>query len=323
MLIFRGGSWPEHRTWFLITVGVTAASIGWYAFEAARTGTLPGGSSPPGLVFGVVGGFLMLFEMLLYVRKKLRVWRIGRAKLWMKAHIWVGFIVVPLFVLHSGFRWTSGPLSSVLMFSFLGVIVSGIWGLALQQSLPKLMLDTVPAETIRSQIDRVRGLMLEEARRIVNVTCGREELVPAGASAEDESRNKTYIVVGAVRETGSLQGKFLSTQARAVYVPGCELLAKFFDETVVPYLSARSGRGFALGSERRSAQIFRDLKNRLDPAAHVVVDALAETCDQRRQFDRQALIHGWLHAWLLVHLPLSVGMFVLMLIHTYYALRFM
>ena len=90
-----------------------------------------------------------------------------------------------------------------------------------------------------------------------------------------------------------------------------------------PISSARSGRGSALGSERRSAQIFRDLKNRLDPAAHGVVDALAETCDQRRQFDRQALIHGWLHAWLLVHLPLSVGMFVLMLIHTYYALRYM
>jgi hypothetical protein len=321
MLIYRGGNWAEHRPWFLATLAATLAAIAWYVAEWLKTGTLPGGGSPPGITFAIVGGLIIVFEMLLWARKKLRVWRIGRTKLWMKAHIWLGFLVFPLFVLHSGFRWTSGPLSSVLMFSFLGVIVSGIWGLALQQSLPKVMLDNVPAETIHSQIDRILGQMLAEARRLVDVTCGREEIVTVGPT-EVESQRKSFMVVGAVRETGSLQGKFLNTQAPAVFVPGSELLATFFDETVAPYLSAKNGRGLPLGSQRRASQIFRDVRARLDPATYVVVDTLADVCEQRRQFDTQARIHSWLHGWLCVHLPLSVAMFALMIVHMYYALRY-
>ena len=53
-----------------------------------------------------------------------------------------------------------------------------------------------------------------------------------------------------------------------------------------------------------------------------VVDTLTEFCEQRRQFDTQSRIHAWLHAWLCVHLPLSVGMFVLMLVHTVVALYY-
>ena len=321
MLIFRGGNWPEHKNWAVATGALTVAAIVWYAYEGVKTGAWPGGSSPPGLVFAVVGGLIIVFEMLLWARKKKRVWRVGRAKYWMKAHIWLGFLVLPLFLMHSGFRLTSGPLSSVLMVLFLAVIVSGVWGLALQQSLPKMMLDSVPGETIHSQISRILGLMLEEARRMVNVTCGREELVVVGAAvSEAEIERKAFRVVGAIRDTGSISGMTVNTQAPATFVPGSETLAEFFDDYVAPYLSAKRGGGLPLGSQRRAAQKFLDLRSRLDPATTGVVDTLSEFCEQRRQFDTQARIHGWLHGWLCVHLPLSVAMFVLMIVHTFVAL---
>src|SRR4051812_20640853 len=175
MLIFRGGNWPEHRAWCAAIVIVSAAAIAWYAMEGHWQGAWPAGSSLPGFTFGVVGGLIIVFEMLLWVRKKYRVVRIGRAKLWMKAHIWLGLLCLPLLILHSGFHWWNLALSGVLMAVLLVVIVSGVGGLALQQVLPPIMLDETPAETIHSQIDYVLGQLLSEARRLVYVTCGQAE----------------------------------------------------------------------------------------------------------------------------------------------------
>src|SRR5207249_1598623 len=124
----------------------------WYFVESSRSTQWPGGSSLPGFVFGVLGGLIILFEVLLWWRKRVRVWRIGRAQAWMRAHIWLGLLCVPLLIYHSGFR-LGGILSTVLMVLLLVVVASGIWGLVLQQILPRRMLDDVPAETIYSQID--------------------------------------------------------------------------------------------------------------------------------------------------------------------------
>jgi hypothetical protein len=52
------------------------------------------------------------------------------------------------------------------------------------------------------------------------------------------------------------------------------------------------------------------LKDRLRPEVHPVVDRLEDLCEQRRQFDLQARLHGWLFTWLGVHVALSVWMVV-------------
>jgi hypothetical protein len=77
-----------------------------------------------------------------------------------------------------------------------------------------------------------------------------------------------------------------------------------------------------LQSAIRAAVFFRDIKTRLDPAAHDAVDSLQGMCDQRRQFDHQARIHFWLHNWLWIHLPLSVALIVLMFWHIVVALKY-
>lgn len=325
MLIFRGGNWPEHRSWCAATVLATVAATAWYVAEGLRSGqwTWPSGSSAPGFAFGVVGGLIIVFEMLLWVRKKYRVVRIGRAMLWMKAHIWLGLLTLPLMVLHSGFRWWDVPLSGALMMLFLVVIASGIWGLVLQQILPTVMLEELPAETIRSQIDYILGQYLAEARRIVRITCGKEgDLVGSAVDGSaGEREDQSFLVIGAVRTTGRVQGKVLQT-AQVTPVPNSEPLLTFFDKHIVPFLEAKQISGRSLASAKRADALFRDLKTSLDPRTHPVVDSLADLCDQRRQFARQARLHGWLHGWLLVHLPVSVAMFVLMIIHVVYALRY-
>jgi hypothetical protein len=322
MLIFRGGNWPEHRPWFLATLLLSLAAGLWFAFESIQVGRLAGGGSLPGFVFGVIGGLIILFEMLLWVRKRFRAVRIGRAKLWLKAHLWLGVFCVPLLILHSGFRWFGGSLGTALMVVLFVVILSGIWGATLQHILPKLMLENVPAETIYSQIDEIRAQFVEEATRLVRITCGQEDTEVRGDLRQDTDIPTAFVVVGAVRATGPIQGRLVQTRAQSQRIPGSEPLLAFFETTVSPYLRAEKSAGLSLASSKRSKLMFDDVRTEIDPAAHDVVNVLEDFCDQRRQFDLQARIHVWLHAWLWVHLPLSVGLTLLMFAHIFFALKY-
>lgn len=321
MLVNRKNLRP-HLTWILAVVVITAAAIGWYVVEYATARRAPGGSSLPGLVFGTAGALIMLFEFFLWPRKKMRSWRIGTAQAWLRAHIWLGLLTVPLITLHSGFRW-GGQLSTVLLALFLIVVASGLFGLALQQFLPRIMLRGVPNETIYSQIDRISEQLCAGAEQWVLATCGRSEeegYAPrfGGAAGEEKS---AFLTVGAVRSAGGVQGMVLQTQVPTA-IPDGEILRRFFYDDVSAYLLQGKRARSPLVSSTKAEQIFRDLRTRSDPAAHPTVATLEHLCDQRRQFDLQAKIQFWLHSWLSVHLPLSVSLVVLMFIHVFVALKY-
>ena len=314
----------QHLPWIVACLAVAALASVWYFAAAARSSDWPGGSSLPGLTLGLAGGLICLFELALWGRKKLRAWRIGRTQVWMRAHIWLGLLAVPLLVYHSGFRW-GGTLSTVLMVLFLVVVASGVWGLVLQQFLPTVMFEEVPAETIYSQIDHIAGHITREAERLVVATCGPEEKEgePPVAAPEDEAGSgSSHLVVGAVRTAGRMQGKVLETLAPAAPVPNTELLRSFFRDSVKPYLKGGARTGSSLRLPSRAASVFEEVRTRLPAAAHPTVHALEGLCEQRRQLDRQRRLHFWLHNWLLVHLPLSVALIVLMFVHVYVALRY-
>ena len=146
----------------------------------------PGGSSPAGLLLGSPRQrhHAVRVPALASEEGAGLADRLGRV--WMRAHIWLGFLTVPLIVLHSGFS-LGGQLSSLLMILFGIVIVSGIFGLVLQQFLPRLMLERVPAETIYSQIDYVAEQSYWNAEDLIEATCGaagRRSTVVAAAAAE-------------------------------------------------------------------------------------------------------------------------------------------
>ncbi len=325
MLLFPRSNFREHLAWVIGCLAVTVVALAWFLAAAAGSSAWPSGSSLPGLTFGVVGGLICIFELLLWPRKKLRSWRLGRAVWWMRAHIWLGLLAVPLLVLHSGLRW-GGTLSTVVMLLFLAVILSGVWGLALQQFLPTLMLERVPAETIYSQIDHVVAQLTTEAERLVEATCGPEANgapVPVvRTDSEPEAGGERHLVVGAVRSAGRVQGKVLETLAPAAPVAHAEPLRLFFRGSVRPYLLGGARTGSELRLKPRAAVLFADLRTRLAPAAHPAVGALESLCEQRRELDQQARIHFWLHNWLCIHLPLSVALIVLMIIHAVAAVRY-
>ncbi len=316
----------EHRNWIIFAVLATGLAVAWYASFGRGAARWPGGSSPPGFAYGVAGGLIILFEFFLWPRKKLRTWRIGRVQTWMRAHIWLGLLAVPLLVMHSGFHFGES-LSTVLMVLFLLVIASGIYGLVLQQIIPRRMLSEIPAETIYSQIDRMSELLADEGEQIVLATCGQPEgepvIVGNGTPAESAGRRgDTHITVGAVRKVGSVQGKTLRTMTPAEPIMGAELLRNVYRGKIADYLRDGERSRSPIVDPNKAATVFAELRGKCPSGAHEAISAIEDLCGQRRQFDRQRRLHRWLHGWLLVHLPLSVALVALMVVHIIVTLKY-
>ncbi|WZO96861.1 hypothetical protein EP7_003866 [Isosphaeraceae bacterium EP7] len=320
-MLINGPQFRLHRPWIALSTVILLASVAWFVLAGWNSARWPGGGSVPGLTFGLVGGGIILFETFLWPRKKLRTWRIGRVKHWMSAHLWLGLLCLPLLVLHSGFR-LGGTLTTLLMADLVVVVASGIWGLAMQQVIPRMMLDELPAETIYNQIDRLAGMLADEADDLVAATCGVEVNtgLPADETAEPEEK-VGYVTVGAVRSVGKLSGKIVQARVPATMVAGSVGLRILHESLIGPYLRA-GGRSSPLGSAQKAALVFGDLRIKLDTAALPAIETLEGLVDQRRQFDRQIRLHRLLHGWLMVHLPLSIILVLLMAIHVWDALRY-
>src|SRR5688500_10651961 len=153
--------------------------------------TPPSGGSWLGLTYGVAGFAAMAGVTLLALRKKFPIWRIGRAQTWMRAHLWLGALSLPLVLLHAGFFFGHG-LTSVLMWLFAFVYASGFIGAYLQHTMPRRIMREVPMETIYDQIGHVRDQLRDEGDTVVAEASGQLQVAvsvagqarPAEASAK-------------------------------------------------------------------------------------------------------------------------------------------
>src|SRR5580700_5035696 len=93
----------SHRSWFLVSIAILAVGAVAYVPYAFLYPGGPRGNSLPGLIYGVVGYGMMLFAGLLGARKKVPLWRVGRAKVWMRGHLWLGALSLPVILFHAGF----------------------------------------------------------------------------------------------------------------------------------------------------------------------------------------------------------------------------
>lgn len=313
-MIIGGRTWPRDRPWIIAIAAVAAAAVAWYVVDWSGSGRLPGGSSRPGLVYGIVGGLIVLFELLLWPRKRVRSWRLGSAQAWLRAHVWLGLLCLPLVLMHARLLVIGGLLNIALMASFLVVIASGIWGLWLQQFLPGVLLDEVPAETIREQIDHVAAREAAEVGRLVQAVCE-----PISESPAEEDGDEFAVVTGFRAMTG-IQGRVVETLPVYAMIPGTREISRRFRDEIRPFLLEGHMSGSPLVGRRQAEGFFATLRGSSPAAAAGVIDRLERACEHRRQFDLQARLHDRLHRWLLVHVPLSVVLGVLLAAHVPIAL---
>jgi hypothetical protein len=291
-----------HRPWARFTLVVfVIASVVYVSYGLmARNG--PSGGSTIGLTYGIAGYAMMIFAGLLSVRKKFPVLRIGRAKAWMRGHLWLGFLSYPIIILHSAFG-LGGSLTTALMVLLTIVFVSGIAGAVLQHYLPMRITREVPLETIYDQIESVMGQLCHEAEDIM------VQLVPAMES----------IPVSEVVGDRTLP---LSAVAREVDVKDLEPIRTLYAEKVQPYLLAPGNFTHELANKGVASTIFEQVRKMSPQLVAEYVDDLQEICAEKRQLDRQGRLQRWLQAWLLVHLPVSWAVLVLGAVHAVIALRY-
>ena len=77
-----------------------------------------------------------------------------------------------------------------------------------------------------------------------------------------------------------------------------------------------------LASRTEADQRFSRLRDGVPEIARPALDRLRELADLRRQWDGQARVQFWLHNWVVVHVPLSVAMTILMVLHAVRALKY-
>jgi len=322
VLIDGRNFWKLHGRWLVASIIATAIAVALTILAARENGRWPGGGSLLGLVYGVLAALIFLFEMAI-VFKKTSAFRTQRwmlsAQTWMKAHIWLGLLAVPLLVLHSGGK-LGGTLTTTFSIVFAVVIVSGIWGLVLQNLLPRLLLDAAPAETVYSQIDNVGRQYAAEARRLVLLSCGGDDGAPPALAGAPVAGS--HHIHGAARHVGA-QIKRSPHPANDLPEPiPSPAVQNALVRDVQPFLETGDSSHGMLGSRQRNTWYFEDLRLRVAPELRTLVSQLEELCERRRQLNLQRRLHFWLHNWMWVHLPLSIALIVLLVGHVVFALRF-
>lgn len=299
-----------HRKWFIGSLaGLVVAAVVYVPYRSSPQGV--GGGTAIGLIYGSVAYALMLFAGGLGARKKVPIWRVGRAQAWMRGHLWLGFLSFPLILFHSGLHFGVG-LTRALMWMFVVVFVSGILGAVLQHFMPRLTTQRIPLETIYEQIGRVRVQLMDEANSLVNEACGSLQGNVSRASEQQLAASASAGTTAGLTVASGLQ---VDEEASAQ-------LREFFGREMQPFLSQGGSRGFALGDRSRGQGMFQQLRLLLPPSLHSTVDDLENICEEKREIDQQARYHRILHGWLLVHIPLSYALLLLGAVHAVMALRY-
>ena len=209
-------------------LGITISLPEFFREAAHRRNTV--GAKPMGLMFGIVAFAIFIFASALGVRKKKRLWPIGSVQFWLKAHIWLTTFTIPLVLFHCGFR-TGGPHTTTLFWLYSIVMVSGFWGIALQQFMPRLMKESLPREVVFEQIPNIRAKIMEEALTFRG-QMSKQASTPAPAPVA---------VAGAILVGTSRYGLFLMSPRNGRVIDGIDLNTGFAQTP-----AAFGGRAYAM-----------------------------------------------------------------------------
>jgi hypothetical protein len=321
----------SHRGWAVASLGMLAISAAVYVFYAFRSPQGARGSSTIGLAFGIIGFAFMLFAALLGARKRVPTWRVGRAQAWMRGHLWLGFLALPMILFHGGFHF-GGTLTRVLMWLLITTVFSGVLGAALQHYIPRIMTADVPLETIYDEIGRVRSLLGEEADRAFESLCGSLGLGKLSSGEVQRAGGFTALRTIAASAVPLRTSAAVSAGASAAVAAAPEIillseeesapLRHFYLNEMRPFLEWSKQRRHRLADTDKARAVFSGLRTLLPAAAHVTLADLEDICGEARQLARQERLHHWLHGWLLLHIPLSLALILLGAVHAVMALRY-
>lgn len=331
-----------HLPWFILVVLATATAglvylttfhpqhLSFSIPTPGLAGETPGyvnvGATPLGLIFGSVSFAIFVFAGLLGLRKKVVLWRIGTVQAWLRAHIWLTLLTIPLVILHTGFR-LGGPMTTFLIILYGVVMGSGIYGLVLQHYVPTLMKERLPAEAVYEQIPYIRSQLCRDAEKMRDALKGTVSSMETSMARTGRSTESTRPAVDVSLDPATLQPGRVSSlgseAAKAALLGDADseaVLLNFLEVHALPYLRKPRVQRKGLASRSYSEDMFRFLRLRIAESYRDLVRQIQALCDERRMLDYQTRLHHWLHYWLLVHVPLSYLLILMTAWHAFLTL---
>jgi len=171
---------------------VCAASIAAYAWHDPSSVYLkPYGGTPLGYTLGIVGAVLIVWLLLLGLRKRSYASRMGTVQGWTSAHVYLGASLLVVVSLHCGFEfgWNIHTLAYALM---VAVVASGLACLFAYLRFPRFMTENLGDQTLQSLALKIAD---------IDRSCRKLSLeLPDAAAAAVDRATKARIGGGLLRE---------------------------------------------------------------------------------------------------------------------------
>lgn len=148
----------KHGRYFKLALLLCAAAIGVYAWHDPPAIYLkPYGGTWLGYTLGIIGAVLILWLMLLGIRKRRYRSNIGSVQGWTSAHVFLGTSLIVVVTLHCAFEfgWNIHTLAYALMML---VIASGFFGVYAYLRYPEYMTANLAGETLETMLLKVADL---------------------------------------------------------------------------------------------------------------------------------------------------------------------
>ncbi|MGY8732956.1 MAG: hypothetical protein ACKVK0_12510 [Pirellulales bacterium] len=282
MVINRG-----HAAWCVTSLSLIAVATGLYVPYANSELYGATGNSITGLFFGIAGTMAMIFAGLLAARKRIISRKLGAISWWLKGHLWIGLVSVPLIFFHAGFRF-GGLLEQLTMWCFLIVVVSGVIGQILQHVTPRFMKTAAPQQAIFEQLEVAINSLKKTA---------------------DEQVLSVYDTL------------FVDVQQNKPDSPD-DFLRAFYLRHVRAFLQVQVDADSSLLNATQAAGIFATVREGIPSKMVPISVKLEAICNERRQLISQNKLHWIMHGWTLIHIPLSISLLILTLVHVVMSLYY-
>ncbi len=152
-----------------------------------------------------------------------------------------------------------------------------------------------------------------------NETLGSAELL---ARYEQGINDLRAAVAGMTQEQVLARPVLRARPTWTTAFPESGVLREAYVTDIRPFLASRLPGDGRLATPRQGEAMFQHLKMALPPALGEVIDELQAICEERRQLAVQRRLHHWLHGWLLVHVPLSMALLLLSIVHAIVSVRY-
>ncbi len=124
-----------------------------------------------GLIFGTLAALLFVNAGLYPWRRRWRARPLGTAQRWLQLHEYGSTLAMLFVLIHMGFRWPAGMMGWLLLLLSAWTTATGLAGVWIQRTVPRLMARRLTVEAIYERIpELVRALVAEADELMAGAT---------------------------------------------------------------------------------------------------------------------------------------------------------